>query len=320
MSPIKYRSVILTTHDLLEPRWAAEMAGAGLNTLLLHAVRLPHDIDELINFRNSDAGRRLSGKCREHGIQVEYQMHTASWLIPRMLFHESPELFRMDLRGNRTSESNFCMSSERAWEIADARAQELAKALPSDTGRYLLFGDDVAQGTCHCPDCAPFTASDQALIFANRLLTAIRRVHPVAQVSYLAYHATLNAPRAVRPEQGVFVEFAPIQRCYRHTIDDPGCAVNRTQIQALDSLLEWFGNVPLHITEYWLDASRHSGWQRPFKGIPTDLGIMQRDIAAYVRMGASSIASYAVGCDADYWKAYGEPPVQQYGRALEEPV
>ena len=316
MFPIPYRSVILTLQDLTEPRWVAAMARAGLNTLMLHAVRLPHDINQLITFRQSDAGRRLSDECRDHGIQLEYEMHTASWLVPRMHFRESPEWFRMDLRGQRVCDCNFCFSCDEAWDLFDARVQVLAAELPSETGRYLLFPDDVAEGACHCPKCAHLTPSDQGLLYANHLLRAIRKVHAEAQVSYLAYHATLAAPETVRPADGVFIEFAPIRRCYRHGLDDEGCAVNRAQVAALDGILGAFGGGGFHVTEYWLDASKHSGWRRPASKIPVAMDILRRDVAFYEAKGATSIASYAVMCDDEYWAHFGEPPLAAYGAAL----
>jgi hypothetical protein len=294
------------------------MAEAGLNTLMLHAVRLPQDINHLINHRNSDAGRRLLQECHGSGMAVEYQMHTATWLVPRMLFRKSPDMFRMDVRGERTSDCNFCVSSDEAWEVFDERAHRLARELPSDTGRYLWFADDVSEGACHCPQCAHLAPSDQALTYANRMLRAIREVHPDAQVSYLAYHATLSPPEAVEPQEGVFLEFAPIRRCYRHAINDPECAVNRAQVGALTGNIELFAGAPLHITEYWLDASRHSGWRRPAKKIPVAVDIMQRDIAFYAALGATSIASYAVMCDEEYWDGFGAPPLREYGEALQE--
>ena len=316
MPAIEHRSVILTPQDLTETRWVPAMARAGLNSLMLHAVRLPHDITQLITFRHSDAGRRLFEACREHGIAIEYQMHTAGWLVPRMQFRDHPERFRMDLRGERVPDANFCFSCEDAWELLDARAQVLAGELPSETGRYLLLADDVAEGACHCPECAPLSASDQALLYANRLQRAIRKTDPAARVSYLAYHATLAPPERIEPDDGIFLEFAPIRRCYRHALDDEGCAVNRRHVAALDALLPSFGGAPFHVTEYWLDASRHSGWRRPARRIPVAADVIRRDIAFYTARGATSIATYAVLCDADYWDHFGEPPLAPYGAAL----
>jgi len=316
MPTFEYRSVILTPQDLTEPRWVPALAEAGLNTLMLHAVRLPYDIDALINFRNSDVGRKLRDQCHAHTIGIEYEMHTAAWLVPRMLFRENPEMFRMDLQGNRTPDCNFCVSSEDAWAVFDERVRRLAVELPSDTGRYLLFGDDVQEGACHCPQCAALSASDQALLYANALLRGLREVDPAAQVSYLAYHATLRPPETVEPAEGVFVEFAPIRRCYRHALADPDCAVNRLQAQALRDNCAFFSEFPLHVTEYWLDASRHSGWQRPAIELPVSLDVLRRDLEFYAEQEAFSVATYAVMCDAEYWNHFGSPPLQEYGQAL----
>jgi len=316
MFPVPYRSVILTLQDLTETRWVPAMARAGLNSLMLHAVRLPYDINQLITFWGCDAGRRLLDQCHEHGIQVEYEMHTASWLVPRMLFREHPEWFRMDLRGQRVADCNFCFSCDEAWELFDARAQVLATELPSETGRYLLFADDVGDGSCHCPGCCHLSASDQGLLYANRLQRAIRKVHPGARVSFLAYHATLSPPESVEPDDGIFLEFAPIRRCYRHALDDEGCAVNRRRVAALEPLVAFFGGAPFHVTEYWLDASRHSGWRRPAQKIPVSADIIRRDVAFYAARGADSVATYAVMCDEEYWDHFGEPPLAAYGAAL----
>ncbi len=316
MSAIDYRSVILTPQDLTETRWVPAMAQAGLNSLMLHAATLPADVEQLITFRHSDAGRRLADQCREHGIGIEYQMHTASWLVPRIAFHEHPEWFRMDLRGERVADANFCFACEEAWEHADGRAQVLATALASATGRYLLFADDATDGACHCPACAPLSASDQALLYANRLQRALRKAHRGARVSYLAYRGTLPPPERVAPDDGVFLEFAPIARCYRHALDDEGCAVNRRHAAALDALVAWSGGAGFHVTEYWLDASRHSGWRRPAQKIPATGELIARDVAFYAARGATSIASYAVMCDAAYWDHFGPPPLADYGAAL----
>lgn len=218
--------------------------------------------------------------------------------------------------GERVADANFCFMNDAAWDIAADRVTQLQRLLPAETGRYLWFCDDIASAHCRCPVCAALSSSDQALLYANRLAGLVRGQVPEALVSYLAYQDTLACPTRVKPDAGVFCEFAPIWRCYQHAFDDPGCAENRSHLEKLAKMRDWFQSAPLHITEYWLDASRFSGWKRPAIRLPVSIEIMQRDITAYRRIGAASIASYAVMCDADYWRAYGEPPVLAYGNAL----
>lgn len=318
MAGIAARAVILKPGDLLEVPWVPLLAEAGLNTLMLHAARVPEEIDALIIWAASDAGRALREECARHGIRLETEMHTASWLVPRAEFHARPHLFRQDLRGERTPDANWCFSSEEAWALAERRLGALAAALPSDTGRYLWFPDDTAEGLCHCERCAPLSAADQSLLYARRLAEMLGSLRPAAQVSYLAYLGTMGEVPAAPVPEGVLLEYAPIRRCYRHALDDLSCAVNRAHLQALGALLPAFAGRPLHATEYWLDASRHSGWRRPAQRLPVSEDVMRRDTAAYARLGFTSIASYAVMCDRDYWQAFGPPPVLAYGRALAE--
>jgi hypothetical protein len=174
----------------------------------------------------------------------------------------------------------------------------------------------VADGACHCDRCAGLSASDQALLYANRLLRAIREEQPQATVSCLAYLSTIAPPGKVRPDPGVFLEFAPIRRCYRHALADAECAVNAEQVAALRKLLEFWGETPWHVTEYWLDASLFSGWKRPAQRIPTTPEVMRDDIVFYASLGARSVTSYAVMCDREYWQRFGPPPLAEYGAAL----
>lgn len=314
MPGLAYRSVILVPQDLTAP-WIPALSEAGLNTLLLHAVRLPDDITQLIMHRHSDPGRALLAACAEGGIAVEYQLHTASWLLPRALFGRHPEWFRADRHGRRTPDANFCVSSDAAWEYIEPRILELASNLPSGTGRHLWFPDDVTSGACHCERCAALTESDQALLYANRLATALRSTDPAARCSYLAYHSTLAPPERVEPAAGVTLEFAPIGRCYRHALDDADCAINRRQLHLLRDAVAFFG-APFWVTEYWLDVSLHSGYRRPGVALQVSEEVIARDVACYRKLGCEGIATYAVYADGDYWTCPGPPPLAAYGRAL----
>ncbi len=317
MAGIAVRSLILKPGDLLEVPWVALMGEAGLNALALHAARQPEEVDALIVWARSDAGRAVQDECHRRGIRLETQMHTASWLVPRTLFHSRPALFRQNQRGERVPDANWCFQSEEAWAIAEERLRALAAALPGETRRYLWFPDDTSKGLCHCERCAALSSADQTMLYARRLRDVLANLQPGAEVSYLAYLSTLGElPCAPAPE-GVLLEYAPIRRCYRHALDDPACAVNRAHVAALEALLPLFSGRTLHATEYWLDASRHSGWRRPAERLPVSEAVMRRDIACYARLGFTSISSYAVMCDRDYFRAFGPPPVRAYGEALQ---
>jgi hypothetical protein len=68
--------------------------------------------------------------------------------------------------------------------------------------------------------------------------------------------------------------------------------------------------------EYWLDASRFSGWKRPAVSIPWRPDMLRADLEAYAARGVRHVTTFAVWIDADYVAMHGPPPVHDYGRAL----
>src|SRR5262249_28460033 len=153
----------------------------------------------------------------------------------------------------------LCVHSQQALEVVCSQALRLARLLAPTTGRYFFWGDD-AQPWCHCPLCRDLSDSDQALMLENRLVRALRSHEPKAQLAHLAYANTLPPPQHVKPEPGVFLEFAPIQRRYdipyaRQT--GPGA---RDGLATLDANLRVFSAQTGQILEYWLDVSRASDW------------------------------------------------------------
>jgi hypothetical protein len=86
--------------------------------------------------------------------------------------------------------------------------------------RNLYWGDD-GQPWCRCPKCRELTDSDQALVFENHLIRALRRLDPAAALAHLAYATTLPPPRKVNPEPGIFLEYALIEELIRCPVRPP---------------------------------------------------------------------------------------------------
>ena len=306
------RGIVFTPHDLEGPAWVPLLAEAGLNLVGLHG-----DVDEVIAFTGSRAGRRFLEEAEAGGLAREYELHAMSWLLPRERFAEHPEWFRMDRHGERRPDANLCPAHPEALAVVAARAVELAERLPPSTERYYFWPDD-AGGWCHCEACRGLTPSDQQVMVMNAILTALQGLRPAARLACLAYANCLAAPTAVRPGPGLFLEYAPIMRCYRHAFSDPSCALNREHAAGLPSLLAAFGAEGAQVLEYWLDASMFSGWRRPARRVPFQPAVLAADLAFYAGLGFRSATSFGVFLDADYFAAHGPPPVAEYGRALRE--
>ena len=119
----------------------------------------------------------------------------------------------MNEAGERVPDSNLCVHSARAPEVVAGNAVAIGRLLRPTTGRYFYWGDDGRPG-CRCEKCRELSDSEQALVAENYMAKALRAHDPRAGLAHLAYSRTLAAPRAVRPEPNVFLEYAPIARRY----------------------------------------------------------------------------------------------------------
>ena len=313
------RGVVLTPSDLITWDWPDHAKSAGLTTLALHGPSL----GAAAGFVQTAAGQEFLESCREHGIEVEHEVHAVSDLLPRQLFERDANMFRMDEHGDRIAGSNLCVHSEAGIRIACQNAAAYARILRPTTGRYFLWIDDV-QPTCRCPRCRVLSDSDQALILENSLLSALREVDARATLAHLAYSNTLEPPAQVKPEPGIFLEFAPIWRRYDEPLDrrdarahHPLALSHGAHLDLLDANLELFGREGAQVLEYWLDASRFSQWRRDaIARLPWSKQVFLDDLHTYSGRGLRHVTSFAVWIDGDYVERFGAPPLQAYGAGL----
>jgi hypothetical protein len=253
---------------------------------------------------------------QELGIDVEYELHSMSTLLPRSLFDSRPELFRMDKEGERQQKGNLCIASDEALSIVADKAVEVARILQPTTHRYYFWMDDMEGFYCLCPHCRGISPSDQSLIVMERILSALRsRVDPMAQVAYLAYCETLPTPTRPIPE-GIFLEYAPYRRRWDRPLDDASCPENAEHLRVLQDLLTRFDPKTTHILEYWVDCSLFSGYKKPPKAIPFYEDVMAADMALYKSLGTESVTSFAVDVDEEYERLHGLGAMEGYARVM----
>ena len=222
-------------------------------------------------------------------------------------------------------EGNLCVHSTPALEVARERVVSYAQALRRSTGRYYFWIDD-ALPMCRCSKCRGLSDSDQALILENSLLDALRQVDPRATLAHLAYLNTLDPPTEVRPQPGIFLEYAPIMRRYdvplsqrEDSLDTARGPTHGAHLDALDANLQVFGRQGAQVLEYWLDVSRFSRWRREnVSELPWSTQVLLDDLRTYAARGIHNVTSFAVWIDADYVRRFGEPPLREYGAALRQ--
>ena len=307
------RGVVLTPDDLTLEDWPQRAKEAGLNTIGLHHGQSPRAVADFVR---SAKGAAFVAQCRQSGLRLEYELHAMRELLPRDLFGKNPSLFRMNEKGERTPDANLCVHSGEAMRIAAENALALARLLQPATGRHFFWGDD-GRPWCRCPRCVPFDDSDQALILENRILKELRRGSPKAQLAHLAYSNTLSAPRQIKPDGGIFLEFAPIDRRYDLPLGAKEDPAHARLVQALEANLKVFGSRQAQVLEYWLDVSRFSHWRKPAVALPFDDKVFTADLDFYGARGIRHVTTFAVYIDADYVQRYGEPlEVKRYGSQL----
>lgn len=252
------------------------------------------------------------------GITVEYELHAMDWLLPHEMWKEHPDYFRMDETGERKADFNLCPSNPEALAFVETKARELASLFPSvQSHRYYVWIDDGGS-YCHCPKCQGLTASDQALIVYNHILKGIKQWDPLAKQCYLAYQKTITAPEHVKPEEGIFLEYAPIDRESGMAINDSRCEKNMGQRQALEGLLELFGAEDAQVLDYWLDNSRFYQWREPYGELPFYEHVIRQDVLFYRAQGFKRMTCFACrAMDDEYVAHYGEPPLEKYVKLLQ---
>jgi hypothetical protein len=312
-SALLTRGVVLVPEDLTLADWPERVKAAGLTTIGIHHQNSPQAV---IDWTRTDAGQRFLGSCRKLGLEVEFELHAMKELLPRSLFAKNPEFFRMDEKENRNPDANLCVHSQAALDIAAENAVRIARALRPITGRYFFWGDD-GKPWCRCPQCQGLSDSDQAMLLENHLLRALRRHDSRATLAHLAYTNTLSPPKLVKPQPGIFLEYAPIRRRYDILYEKQIAPGHPDTLSALDANLKVFPADTAQVLEYWLDVSRFSGWRRPAVRLPWRPDILKADLKTYGSRDIRHVTSFAVYVDAEYRRRYGEPEfIREYGAIL----
>lgn len=307
------RGVVLVPDDLSLADWPLRAQRCGLDRIALHHGLSPARVTDFIR---SPAGGRFLASCRELGLEVEYELHAMRELLPRELFAKDATLFRMNEKGERVNDVNLCVHSSRALDLVAENALVLTATLKPTTHRHFLWGDD-GEPWCRCPQCRDLSESDQALVVENRLVQALRRRDAQAELAHLAYANTLPPPVAIRPEPGVFLEFAPLEMRFKHPLTPLAAAENAQVLARLDANLAVFPRETAQALEYWLDDSMYSGWRKPAQPLRWSDDVFASDLDTYAARGVRRITSFAVYLDADYVARLGFPDaVARYGSML----
>lgn len=306
------RKSLLIHPDELTPKWIDRMASLGVDTLALHPVggnQAHLTLTDLLERAKTREYRDLIDLARSKGLKIEYEVHAGSWLLPREAFEAHPEWQRVDKDGNPNPKGNFCISQPDAVEYVCDRAEALIKGLYGSENTYYFWLDDGKDLRCHCEKCRGLSASDQQLSVMNAILRRIQKTDPEAKLAYLGYYACMEVPEKIKPEKGIFLEYAPIDRKF----DRPVSAQLEDSAKTLHDLLAFFGKKDAKVLEYWYDNSLFSKWKKPPKQFVPTNELIREDVAYYHSLGFDYIASFACYLGPDYEELFGEPDISAFG-------
>jgi hypothetical protein len=144
-------------------------------------------------------------------------------------------------------------------------------------------------------------------------------------LAHLAYSKTLPAPRNIKPEEGVFLEFAPIYRSWtkplkEECLGDKAIEKNpdkQTNLYYLKENLEVFPAETAVVLNYWLDVSPFSDWKKPAVQLPWNREVFLADLETYLEYGIRNVTSFATCIDNEYLEAYPDMDfLVEYGEGL----
>jgi len=254
------------------------MARRGINAFsyIRHAHDTRLNIDE------------VAPLLREHGIGVEYGGHVLQLLLPRERFADHPEYFPAGDNGVRAARGNLCVSNPDA--VALVRAGALAYVRDHPENELLhIWGADVRRGAwCRCGQCRELPPQIQYMQIVNAIAIELAADSNAPPIAYLAYHDTIEPHPGLKPRDNVWFEWAPRERCYSHSIDDPACEINPRYFDSLKRYIDIFDGRG-HIFEYYADAILFGGL-----GFATP-AVVASDLRAYQRLGITSISCLTFG-------------------------
>ena len=311
------KSSMIIHPEELSYEWIDRLCDAGIGSLGIHprgGKKAYETLEELLALMQSDQYREMIDYARARGREVEYELHAAGYLMPRALFIEHPEYFRMNEHGKRTEDCNFCVTNAEALDLYAKRSLELALSLYGSNHRFYFWMDDGHQLHCHCPRCRDLSPSDQQLLVLNRVLREIRKHLPDAEVAYLAYMDTIVPPSKVQPEEGIFLEYAPFAK-YTSKGEDADEHIRREREMILP-LMQFFAEGEKKVLEYWYDNSLFSHWKKPPLKFTLNEAAMREDILEYRALGFERIATFACFLGEDYEELYGDVDITPFAQCF----
>lgn len=244
---------------------------------------------------SDDLRIRLSSAMADRDMGLDYGGHWLPGLLPRDLFKDHPEYFRME-NGKRTNDLNMCASNPEAIEIMARNAQphiDYMKGFSRPETLHLWADDIFTGGWCSCEKCKDLSGSDQLLQVLDNLSDKLSFDGGI-RIADIAYHGSIYAPSKTTAGKRVRMMYAARERCYRHPLD--GCPTNRRYLEYLKDDLKVLPD-GAEVFDYLQDLILFR-----FMAVPLH-PVIGKDIKIYKKLGVNGVFAHAFETYSDW--AYG---------------
>lgn len=240
----------------------------------------------------------------KRGAEVRGGGHILHRMVPDSLFGENPEYFGMYDGERRKQEGHRgqpCTTHPDVIELVSEYMLEWFRDNPD--GIFTLNNNDYPN-FCECLDCVALDppeerersrVSTRFFTFKSEVAGRVWEEMPEARIRTLAYQRFRMPPSAFTPEPGLQVILCDHYRCFRHSLDDPGCEVNR-----------WFREM----FEGWAEFENPRGnfpYYNMIVSMPRE-GIVSVPLENVV----SSDMRYMHGLGHSFWSIRVRPPDAEY--------
>ncbi len=185
-----------------------------------------------------------------------------------------------------------CFSDEENLKKCIENVKKLCKGYPEARIISVSQNDNEigAENFCKCEKCRKIDEEEGShagslIRFVNAVADAIKDEYPKVKIMTLAYLHTTDCPKITKPRDNVIIEFAPMELCYNHTVDDENCDINQ---KFLTNFRDW-GRIAKTI--YIWDYCANFSFTVPH--FP-DFHVLKRNVAYYVHHNV-----YGMFCEGD---------------------
>lgn len=136
-----------------------------------------------------------------------------------------------------------CFSDEANLKKCIENVKTLLRGYPEARVISVTQNDNEigAENFCKCEKCRKIDEEEGShagslLRFVNAVADAVKDEWPKVKIMTLAYLHTCKCPSITKPRDNVIIEFAPMELCYNHQVNDESCAENQV---FLDNFHKW---------------------------------------------------------------------------------